>query len=962
MSAKSRLSIKRNTNNDDKKSSKLKDDIKSKDIESKLEIDDSQIKNESRLSDDESNSYNNYDNIVKDNDREDKINKKHKITIKKEKDNNSSRLTIKKEHNPGVYPNTDLYPTFMKNKIDEELSTAKIYKLREHQHIVKQFMAGKLTTYKPRGILLYHLMGTGKTMAMISCAVVIGRPVLCIMSKSLVNNFMLGIGVYEKKFKTDISNMFSFVSLDAYNMIDQIKKQVGHSLDGITVVVDEAHELFTQIVNSENKNGPKLYEMIMHANDIHLIFGSGTPIIKDPFELVPCVNMLTGKNTLPTSYDDFMSLFVKDSNLMSDIALDEIEEEFQTEESKTKNNNNLILKNGDKLQNRLFGIISYATNNPALFPRKLPTIIERIPMTDRQLLAYRVAREAEIKELEKMFKKTSNGPGAVGQKMGKAKTKSSSTYRQKSRALCNGYYDPENKLDISTKVNKLMENINREKGKGIVYSQFKDAGVYRIAERMINEGWTNFRGNTIIRSHQNKGLNITYNNNTNISDDESDSLKGDIYERSKPSGGTKSNRDNKTDDLEGYELYDSFGFDLMGGKQIDEIENNIQNVEDNKINDDLETKENEEILDEENVIKELTEKETKIYEKEIDEEVIDKLLDNIDEDNNKKDTEDVDEIDEELLIENVADRESEDNSYENRVISSDGKTIKFRGKIFIRGEKSKTFAILDGDVPLPVRKQILETYNSPENLDGQLLCMLLVTTVGSRGITLNACKHSHYFEPYWYLFRMLQFETRANRDGSHLMLPDDEQTTQLFVYLSVFPTEVVENTKQIAREKKGVNTMEAKYKSLTEIETTDETLYFRSINRQYVLDNFLDVMKEVSIECPHVNKLAHLEDEQKVKINCKMCAPIGNKIYTDNVFEDIIHESPCKQLEETQEETKSITHKGITYEYSRDNNDAQESIYNIAIYKYDTMLKAYTRVEEYDDIFDELFTIIKRNK
>ena len=45
---------------------------------------------------------------------------------------------------------------------------------------------------------------------------------------------------------------------------------------------------------------------------------------------------------------------------------------------------------------------------------------------------------------------------------------------------------------------------------------------------------------------------------------------------------------------------------------------------------------------------------------------------------------------------------------------------------------------------------------------------------------------------------MLQFETRANRDSSHLMLPDDEQTTQLFVYLSTFPTEVVEKTKQIS--------------------------------------------------------------------------------------------------------------------------------------------------------------------
>ena len=911
MSSTKRLSVKRNTINKDQNVIEKSIDDKEKDIYDKVneELEINTLKSDKSK---EIIDNNNIEKIDKDVNK----NSKPKITVNKEQNAISSRLTVKQEPKLGVYPNMDIYPTFMKDKIDHELNTAKIYKLREHQHIVRQFMAGKLTSYKPRGILLYHLMGTGKTIAMISCAVAIGRPILCIMSKSLVNNFILGIGIYEKKFKTKISHMFAFVSLDAYNMIDQIKKEVGYSLDGITVVVDEAHELFTQIVNSENKNGPKLYEMIMHANDIHLIFGSGTPIIKDPFELVPCVNMLTGKNTLPTAYDDFMSLFVRDPNLMSDVALDEVETEFQTEESKIKNKNNLLIKNADKLQNRLFGIISYATNDPALFPKKLPTIIERIPMTDKQLTAYRVARESEIKETEKIFKKSSNGPGAVGQKMGKAKNKSSSTYRQKSRSLCNGYYDPEYKKDISTKVDKLMENIDRERGKGIVYSQFKDAGVYRIAERMINEGWTNFRGNNIVRSHHNKETNIVYKNGNitnNISDDESDSLKGDIYEREHPMGGNKDNSDTIENDKEEGDI--------------------------------------EEVIEEENV-----ERESGIKD-EVDD-TIDKIIEERKTSNDN--IEIIDEIEDDLIVDKIEDRESEDNSYNTRIISPDGKSIKYRDKVYMRGEKSKTFAILDGDVPLPIRKHILETYNSPENLDGQLLCMLLVTTVGSRGITLIACKHSHYFEPYWYLFRMLQFETRANRDSSHLMLPDDEQTTQLFVYLSTFPTEVVEKTKQIIKEKKG-NSMEAKYKSMTEIETTDETLYFRSINRQYILDNFLDIMKEVSIECPHINRLAHLSDEQKVKINCKMCAPLGNRIYTDNIFEDSVHDSPCKQLEETQEETKSIVHKGITYEYSRDNNDAQESIYNIAIYKYNETLKAYTRIEEYEDIFNELFSMIKKS-
>ena len=72
--------------------------------------------------------------------------------------------------------------------------------------------------------------------------------------------------------------------------------------------------------------------MIMNAKDIRLLFLTGTPITKDPFELVPCINMLVGKEVLPFSYELFYTQYVQANN---------------------------TVKNLNKLQNRLLGLVSY---------------------------------------------------------------------------------------------------------------------------------------------------------------------------------------------------------------------------------------------------------------------------------------------------------------------------------------------------------------------------------------------------------------------------------------------------------------------------------------------------------------------------------------------------------------------------------------------------------------------------
>lgn len=153
--------------------------------------------------------------------------------------------------------------------------------------------------------------------------------------------------------------------------------KAGGSLNGCLLIVDEAHNLFRGIINSANDktNARQLYNNIMQAKNIRILFLTGTPCSKDPFEMVPCFNMLSGRILLPLHYERFYTAYV----------------------NKTTNSP----LNADKLLNRLVGMISYAGNQNELnklFPTELPLIIEKVEMSPEQYRQYLLARDVENAE------------------------------------------------------------------------------------------------------------------------------------------------------------------------------------------------------------------------------------------------------------------------------------------------------------------------------------------------------------------------------------------------------------------------------------------------------------------------------------------------------------------------------------------------------------------------------------
>lgn len=293
----------------------------------------------------------------------------------------------------------------------------------------------------------------------------------------------------------------AYVTMNASNMLTQIKKvvspltfddklKVASTLDlsNRTLIVDEAHNLFNSITNG-SANALGLYNAVMRAKNLRVIFLTGTPIVNHPFELVPCFNMIAREEVLPTGWEDFNNYFV--------------------------DMNKKTVKNRSKFQNRIVGLASYygrfytTTDRGGVvkkehFPDQLATEVVRVPMSQYQYGMYCQARDAEMAE--------STAGSSAKAPMLKPQGVFTSSYRRLSRQFSNlaypsyAYTDKSGHLVLkpealddrvykdlgkySPKIEMILADLNTTPGKHLVYSAFvENAGVDNMANAMKQDGW-----------------------------------------------------------------------------------------------------------------------------------------------------------------------------------------------------------------------------------------------------------------------------------------------------------------------------------------------------------------------------------------------------------------------------------------------------------------------------------------
>lgn len=396
--------------------------------------------------------------------------------------------------------------------------------LKYYQYLVRAVMSdpeyGIGADGNARGVLVYHTMGMGKTRLAVAVAMALWdvRQPVVLLARGLQKNFRETVagtvaalnpaldGDELRRLQDAAVARFAFVTMDAYNAADQMAR-VGTGgvksafaatggLDNKLLIVDEAHNFFRAIINSsaENANARRIYDMAMVARNLRIVFCTGTPASKNPFELVPCFNMLAGFELLPTQYNTFFSLYV-DSERHA-------------------------VRNREKLANRLVGLVSHVTHlrpssvgsdaapaaqprDDGWFPEELPTIVDSVEMGPGQYRAYLLAREKEAAE----GKGSGSGTGAGASSSVAAppalalpgtEKRAVSSYYVRSRSLATFWGGPDwagkpvadmpdevFSAENGPKLALIAERTDRAPGPVLIYSQFVDSSGLNPAARYL---------------------------------------------------------------------------------------------------------------------------------------------------------------------------------------------------------------------------------------------------------------------------------------------------------------------------------------------------------------------------------------------------------------------------------------------------------------------------------------------
>ena len=253
------------------------------------------------------------------------------------------------------------------------------------------------------------------------------------------------------------------------------------------------------------------------------------------------------------------------------------------------------------------------------------------------------------------------------------------------------------------------------------------------------------------------------------------------------------------------------------------------------------------------------------------------------------------------------------------------------------GASTKYYAVITGDVPSEERDAILDYLKSPDNIRGQKLSVLLLTSAGAEGLDTSYARATHQMEPYWNPAREEQFKARAVRIRSHDALPAKERLVEPYIYLAVAPLDIQKDA-----QKKG--------KKLRP--TTDEEIYAKAEQSRHIIKAFRHALIEASIDCLALMNTTKESQASREGLKCVICQPTNEKLHHTNMIDDMKSISPCKPYIEEKVSVKEVLVDGKKYYYKKPTLAEKAVGYRLEIYEYSEVLDAYSPLDEQDPLFE----------
>lgn len=266
--------------------------------------------------------------------------------------------------------------------------------------------------------------------------------------------------------------------------------------------------------------------------------------------------------------------------------------------------------------------------------------------------------------------------------------------------------------------------------------------------------------------------------------------------------------------------------------------------------------------------------------------------------------------------------------FEGERLSEEGKK-KIRENLKNINNKGKVYGVYNASTDarhIRENKFMKYIYDLEENDYGQYFRILFITKSGSEGLSFKSVRQVHIIDPYWNKTRTRQVMGRAVRYGSHDRLPNNMRNVHVYNYMTSFPKSIVLSD-NIKKYDGGL--------------TTDEYILKSSIEKQRIIDKLYNIFKTVSVDCPY-----NLDEDNMKCINYPLNSREDDRIY--NPFNLSINKQ-----EEVVKRAKLIDVEGVKY-----------ICYNNVMYNYDIYRRngSYIEMGMYEQEGEKLIFRVRDKK
>jgi hypothetical protein len=284
--------------------------------------------------------------------------------------------------------------------------------------------------------------------------------------------------------------------------------------------------------------------------------------------------------------------------------------------------------------------------------------------------------------------------------------------------------------------------------------------------------------------------------------------------------------------------------------------------------------------------------------------------------------------------------------------------------------KKKRYTFITGHQSKDEKRINKESYNHRDNIHGEFIQLMLISSSGAEGISLTGVRQAHIMEPFWNFIRIDQVFGRAIRMKSHIgtdkdkdgnllppLLPEDKRNVEQYLYLSFLPEgdtveEIFKSLKELDWEEvkdiedgsdikaRLVNEHQQAYKTIQKIlsmkkethgRTSDQLLFDTMEKKNKISLKITDIIKESSVDC-----IQNTRDD--IQLNEK-CLRFSDKVSAENAHFPGITSERLNELDSKQFKA--------SFKYV-----IQPDIYVVAAKKDNKDIFIYYRLKNADDNVD----------